>query len=86
MLATRRNRRYQPAKIKPVDLEQNLVAHISNTGKEEIKKRRKAGLSVYYLKEGRIVEVKPDKTEIKGKEVKSRWVTLAKEKRKLVLK
>lgn len=69
-----------------VDLERTLVDHISNTGKEQIKKRRKAGLSVYFLKEGRIVEVTADKTEIKGKKVESRWITLEREKRTFLLK
>jgi hypothetical protein len=70
----------------PIDLERTLVVHISNTGKEQIKKRRKAGLSVYYLKDGRIVEVKPDRTEIQGKQIESRWVTLEKKKRSFLLK
>ena len=86
MIATRRNRKFQSTIVKPIDLEKSLVAQISNTGKEEIKERKKAGLSVYYLKGGRVVEVRPDKTEIAGKEVKSKWVTLEKEKRKIVLK
>lgn len=69
-----------------IDLERTLVINISQTGKEQIKRRRKAGLSVYFLKEGRIVEVKPDKTEIPGKKVESRWIKLAKGKRTVILK
>ena len=68
------------------DLERSLVIHISNTGKEQIKKRRKASLSSYYLKEGRIVEMKPDRTEVQGKKIESRWIKLEKGKRSLVLK
>lgn len=82
----RKNKRFQQITGNIADLERNLVVHISKTGKEQIKKRRKAGLSVYYLKKGRIVEVKPDRTEIQGKEIGSRWVKLEKKNRTLVLK
>ncbi len=83
---TRKNKRYQQYTGNLADLERSLVVHISKTGKEQIKKRRKAGLSVYYLKAGRIVEVKPDRTEIQGKEIGSSWIKLEKAKRTLVLK
>lgn len=83
---SKNNKRNQQFTGNPIDLERNLVAHISNTGKEEIKKRRKAGFSVYYSKDGRIVELKPDRTEIQGKQIESRWVTLEKKKRTFVLK
>lgn len=69
-----------------IDLERKLAAHISNTGKEQIKKRKRAGLSVYYLKNGRVVELKPDKTEVQGKHVESIWITLDSNKRTIVLK
>ena len=81
-----KNTREQRYTGNSVNLERTLVDHISNTGKEQIKKRRKAGLSVYFLKEGRIVEVTPDRTEIKGKIIESRWVTLDREKRTVFLK
>lgn len=83
----RKTKRYrQEFTGKTTDLERTLVAHISNTGKEQIKRRKKAGLSVYYLRNGRIVEVKPDKTETLGTQIKSRWVTLDQDKRTLILK
>ena len=68
------------------DLERNLVVHISNTGKEQIKRRRKRGLSAYYLKDGVIIELTPSRKEIKGKQIQSRWIFLEKSKRTLVLK
>ncbi|MBL0739850.1 hypothetical protein [Chryseolinea lacunae] len=71
---------------KTVDLERTLVAKISGTGKTEIKKRRKAGLSVFYLKQGKIVEVKPDQTEIEVQSVDSRWVKIEKNKRSILIK
>jgi hypothetical protein len=83
---TGKKKRFQQATTNLNDLERSLVGHISKTGKEQIKKRRKAGLSVYYLKGGRIVEVKPDKTEIQGKEIGKPWIKLEKKKRSLVLK
>jgi len=69
-----------------VDIERNLVSHISETGKEEIKKRRKANLSVYYLKDGRVTEIRPNKTEVLGKEISSRWIKLDRKKRSFMLK
>ncbi len=70
----------------PVDLERKLAAYITQTGAEQIKRRRKAGLSVYYVKDGRIIEVRPDQTEIEVKEIPTRWVTVAENKRSIVLK
>lgn len=69
-----------------IDLERTLIAHIVKTGKEQIKKRKKAGLSVYFVRNGQIVEVKPDKTVIPGKKLESRWIKLEKSKRSVVLK
>ena len=82
----RKIRREQKYTGNLVDPERTLVDHILHTGKEQIKKRRKAGLSVYFLKDGRIIELKPDRTEIKGKEIESRWINLERGKRTLVLK
>jgi hypothetical protein len=81
----RRNRRFF-AQDAPVDMEVSLVTHIAKTGKEQIKRRKKAGLSVYYLKGDSLVELKPNKTEVELKKIKSKWISLDKEKRTLILK
>ena len=71
---------------KPVDLERELVVRIAETGREQIKRRRRHNLSVYYLKNDKLIEVKPDKTEISIKDIKSRWITLESDKRSIVIK
>ena len=85
-MISRRNKGYYKFTGNQVDLETNLVSHITKTGKEQIKRRRKAGLSVYYLKDGRIIEQRPDRTEIEGKKIGSHWITLDKDKRTIILK
>ena len=85
-MITRKNRHRFFQIPNQIDLEADLVLHIIKTGREQIKRRRKAGLSVYYLKEGRIIEQRPDKTEVKGKLIGSQWITLDKNKRTLILK
>lgn len=70
----------------PLEMERTLVAKISETGKEQLKKRRKAGLSSFYAKEGKIVEVFPNNSEHVRHTIKSKWVVLKKEERSLKLK
>jgi hypothetical protein len=70
----------------PLEMERTLVAKISETGKEQLKKRRKAGLSSFYAKGGKIVEVLPNNSELVRHTIKSKWVVLKKEKRSLKLK
>lgn len=70
----------------PLEIERILVARIAETGKEELKKRRKAGLSSFYAKEGKIVEVLPNNAEHIRQTIKSKWVVLNKEKRSFKLK
>lgn len=83
-----KGKRFEKKKMTDVStpLERSLIGYITKTGREQIKKRRKAGLSVYFLKDGRIVERRPDRTEIPGTKIGSSWVTLDKEKRTVVLK
>jgi hypothetical protein len=70
----------------PLEMERTLVAKISETGKEQLKKRRKAGLSSFYAKEGKLIEVLPNNSEHVRHTIKSKWVVLKKEKRSLKLK
>lgn len=77
------NQKYFPD---PLEMERTLVVRISDTGKEQLKRRRKAGLSSFYAKEGKIIEVLPNNSEHVRQTIKSNWVTLNKEKRSLKLK
>lgn len=70
----------------PLEIERTLVTRISETGKEQLKRRRKAGLSSFYAKEGKIIEVFPNNSEQVRQNIKSNWVVLKKEKRSLKLK
>lgn len=70
----------------PLEIERTLVTRIADTGKEQLKKRRKAGLSSFYAKEGKIIEVFPNNSEHVRQTIKSKWVVLKKEKRSLKLK
>ena len=70
----------------PLEIERTLVIKISETGKEQLKKRRKAGLSSFYAKEGKIIELLPNNAEHVRHTIKSKWVVLSKEKRSLKLK
>lgn len=70
----------------PLEIERTLVTRISETGKEQLKRRRKAGLSSFYAKEGKIIEVFPNNTEHVRQTIKSKWVVLNREKRSLKLK
>ena len=82
----RKDKKYYHQDTTQIDLELSLVAHIAKTGKEQIKRRKKAGLSAYYLKGDRLIELKPNKTEIELKKVKSNWISVSKDKRTLILK
>ena len=86
MKVTRKDKKRTMFRKNQIDLEANLVTYITKTGQEQIKKRRKAGLSAYLLKNGAIIEVKPDRTEIELKKLGSNWVSLDKKKRTLILK
>jgi hypothetical protein len=86
MKVTRKDKRRNEFRNNQIDLEANLVTFIVRTGKEQIKKRRKAGLSAYFLKDGAIIEVKPDKTEVQLENLGLKWVSLEKEKRTVILK
>lgn len=77
------NQQYTPD---PYEIERTLIARISDTGKEQLKRRRKAGLSSFYAKEGNIIEVLPNNSEHIRHAVKSNWVVLKKEKRSFKLK
>jgi len=70
----------------PLEIERTLVIRISETGKEQLKRRRKAGLSSFYAKEGKIIEIFPNNTEHVRQTIKSKWVVLNREKRSLKLK
>lgn len=85
----KRNHHYSPGAKKalrnPMDLERNLINKIAETGREELKKRRKAGLSSFYAKDGKIIEVLPNNTETVRQTINSRWVILEKKKRSVTL-
>lgn len=70
----------------PFEIERKLVAKISDTGKQQLKRRRKAGLSSFYAKEGKIIEILPNNSEHICQAIKSTWVVLNKEKRSMMLK
>jgi hypothetical protein len=70
----------------PMEIERSLVIKISETGKEQLKQRRKAGLSSFYAKEGRIIEVLPNNSENVRETIKSKWIVLEKKKRSVVFK
>jgi hypothetical protein len=70
----------------PMDIERNLITKISDTGKEQVKKRRKAGLSSYYVKDGNLVEVLPNNSQHIRLTVRSKWLTLEKGRRTIRLK
>jgi hypothetical protein len=76
---------YNPLPNTP-DLEARVAIEITKTGQAEIKRRRRAGLSVYFAKDGHIIEQRPDKSEIKGNKVNSEWITVADKYRKIRLK
>jgi hypothetical protein len=56
----------------PLEIERTLVARIAETGKEQLKKRRKAGLSSFYAKEGKIIEILPNNSEHVRQTIKSK--------------
>lgn len=70
----------------PNEIERTLIARISDTGKVELKRRRKAGLSSFYAREGKIIEVLPDNSERVREDVDSNWVILKKDRRTFILK
>jgi hypothetical protein len=70
----------------PFEIERALVSRISDTGKEQLKRRRKAGLSSFYAREGKIIEVLPNNSEHAHQTIKSNWVVLKRGKRSLKLK
>lgn len=70
----------------PYEIERTLITRIADTGKEQLKRRRKAGLSSFYAREGKIIEVLPNNSEHVRHAVKSKWVVLTKEKRSFKLK
>lgn len=70
----------------PQEIERVLIERITNTGREQLKKRRKAGLSSYYSKDGKIIEILPDNAEVVRQTISSKWVVVKRENRKLVVK
>jgi hypothetical protein len=70
----------------PMEIERALVAKISETGREELRKRRRAGLSSFYAKEGKIIELLPNNSERVHHDVKSQWIVLTREQRLTTLK
>jgi hypothetical protein len=65
----------------PMEIERMLVSRITETGKEQIKKRRKASLSSFYAKEGKLIEVLPTNVETVGQSVRFKWLVLERRKR-----
>lgn len=70
----------------PMEIERILIAKIADTGKEQRKKRRKAGLSSFYAQNGKIIEILPNNTTRSRQPVKSKWIVLEKSKRSVILK
>ncbi len=70
----------------PMELERSLVSRISEVGKEQLKRRRKAGLSSFYAKEGKIIEVLPNNSEQVRQTIRSKWIVLTKENRSITIK
>jgi hypothetical protein len=68
------------------DFEAKIAEVIAKTGRDQIKKRFKSGHSVFFAKDGHIVEQHPDKSETLGRAINSNWVAVSKSKRKLILK
>lgn len=66
-------------------MERKLIVRICDTGKEQLKRRRKAGLSSFYAKDGKIIEVFPNNSERTCETVKSNWIILEKGKRSFKL-
>jgi hypothetical protein len=69
----------------PMEIERNLVKEIGQTGKEQVRQRRKKGLSSFYAREGKIIEVHPNRTEEVRQSIKTKWITLDKKKRSVKL-
>ena len=69
-----------------MDIERELIIRIGAIGREEVKRRRAAGLSSFFARDGRIIEKLPDNTEHTRDVIHSKWVKIAKGKRSLKLK
>lgn len=79
-----------PKKQSPIskplsDPEKEIIVVICKTGAEQIKKRRKAGLSAYYLRDGKLIERLPDRKEIFLKEVSAKWISIDPSRREFSL-
>lgn len=85
-MITFKRRQAEQYKGNQIDLEANLALAIAKTGQVQIKKRRKAGFSVYFLKDGHLIEQKPDQSVVKKKIIAAKWVVLDKNKRRFTLK
>ena len=70
----------------PMEIERLLVDRIEETGKQQMKSRKKAGLSSFYIKNGKIIEKLPNNTEQIKESVKSKWISVDKSKRAIRLK
>ncbi len=69
----------------PKDPEKDLADEICKTGRVQIRKRTKAGFSAFYVRNGKLVEAKPDKTEVEKANISDEWLTVAPEKRFFIL-
>jgi hypothetical protein len=82
-----RSKRYEFNPLpKSSDYEAKVAIEIAKTGREEVKRRKKAGFSVFFVKDGHIIEQHPDKSEIKIGEASTEWITLTDSKRKFSVK
>jgi hypothetical protein len=70
----------------PMEIERELVIRIGQVGRSEVRRRKKAGLSSFIVRDGRIIEKFPDNTERTREAVDSKWVTVAKGRRAFKLK
>ena len=70
----------------PMDIERQLIVRIGEVGQAEVRRRRKKGLSSFFVRNGRIIEKLPDNTEQQREEVHSKWITVAKGRKVFKLK
>jgi hypothetical protein len=60
-----------------IDIERQLIIRIGEAGRSEVRRRKKKGLSSFFVRNGRIIEKLPDNTEQTREAVHSKWITVA---------
>jgi len=68
-----------------VDPEKDLIVEILKTARMQIRKRKKAGHSWFYIDSGKLIEAFPDTKEIEKRPISEVWLEVEPQKRFFVL-